>query len=151
MMEFDFLAIVTWIFLLLEILNVFLLYRFPESTRGNALGFFTAYQKAKADPEIYALVRYLTNWVAGTKLIFIALLAVILIIGDHKTLFFCVIALVLSIMSFYTQLYPIIRKMDEAGNINPKGYSKTLWIMITVFIGFFIVALIHEMLTTTIL
>jgi hypothetical protein len=31
------------------------------------------------------LVRYLVNWVAGTKLIFVALLVVILVTGSHAT------------------------------------------------------------------
>ena len=65
----------------LEILNVLMLYFTPETKMGNGVGVFNAYEKSKADPEVHALVRYLINWVAGTKLIFIALLAVVVVVG----------------------------------------------------------------------
>jgi hypothetical protein len=58
-------------FLVLEVLNVIMLYFTPGTSRGNGLGVFNAYEKSKADPEIHALVKYLINWVAGTKIIFI--------------------------------------------------------------------------------
>lgn len=57
----------------------------PGTHRGNGLGVFNAYEKSKKDPEIHALVRYLINWVAGTKIIFIALLIVTLITGDNPS------------------------------------------------------------------
>lgn len=72
-------------FLVLETLNVFMLYFTPGTRRGNGLGVFNAYEKSKADAEVHALVKYLINWLAGTKLIFIALLIVILISGNNTT------------------------------------------------------------------
>jgi len=62
---------------------------------------FKAWEKSKADPEIHDLVKYLVNWVAGTKLIFISLLIVILIVADDRTVVFARIALVISITSFF--------------------------------------------------
>jgi hypothetical protein len=135
------LSIVIIAFLVLEGLNIMLLYFAPGSTRGNGMGAFKAFERSKADPEIHSMVSYLVNWVAGTKLIFIALLIVILISGNETTKIFSVVALILSIASFYWRLYPIIKKMDTADQITPKGYSKTLGIMIGAFIAIFSIAL----------
>jgi hypothetical protein len=57
----DALAIVLSLFIFLEFLNVVLLYKAPGSTKGNAIGVFKAYAKAKADPEVNQLVDYLVN------------------------------------------------------------------------------------------
>lgn len=136
------LSIVIIIFTILETLNIFILYFTPGTRRGNGIGVFNAYDKSRLDPEVYALVSYLINWVAGTKLIFVLLLIVILITGDSTTKIFSIITLMLSISSFFWRLYPIIKKMDSDGQITPKGYSKTLGIMIAGFIGIFIISLI---------
>jgi hypothetical protein len=130
------------IFVVLETSNILMLYFMPGTRLGNGVGVFNAYEKSKSDPEIHALVKYLVNWVAGTKIIFIALLIVILITGDEATKLFSVIALILSIFSFFWRLYPIIRTMDSEGQITPKGYSKTLGIMIAAFISIFVLALV---------
>ena len=135
------LTIVIGIFLCLEIANIVMLYFFPEMKQGNGLGVFNAYEKSKKDPEIHALVRYLVNWVAGTKIIFIALLIVILIQGNESTILWSTIALIVSILTFYWRLYPIIKQMDKDDQLAPKGYSKTLAGMITVFILVFVLAL----------
>jgi hypothetical protein len=126
----------------MELLNIIILYFFPGTKKGNGLGVFNAYEKVKVDTEIYALVDYLINWVAGTKLIFIALLVVILFTGNDTTIVFSVIALVLTILSFYWRLYPAIRKIDKRGQVNPKSYSKTLAIIIAFSLGMFVCALI---------
>lgn len=47
-----------------------MLYFTPGTHRGNGLGVFNAYEKSKSDSEVHSLVKYLINWVAGTKLIF---------------------------------------------------------------------------------
>jgi hypothetical protein len=120
-----------------------MLYFTPGTRRGNGLGVFNAYENSKADPEIHKLIKYLINWVAGTKLIFLALLVVILITGDSTTKLFSVIALIVSIFTFYWRLYPAIKDLDNSGGISPKGYSKTLGIMIAGFIGMFILAIIY--------
>jgi hypothetical protein len=133
-------------FLVLETLNVLMLYFTPGTRRGNGLGVFNAYEKSKADAEVHALVKYLINWVAGTKLIFIALLIVILITGNNTTKLFSVAALILTICTFFWRLYPAIKTMDSKDQISPKGYSKTLGWMILVFLIVFAVAMIISLL-----
>lgn len=137
----DIITIAISVFIFLEILNVGILYFFPDTKKGNGVGVFNVYKKIKNDPEVYEFVKYLINWIAGTKLIFIALLIVILITGSETTKVFSLVALILTILTFYWRLYPAIRKMDEMGQITPASYSKTLGIMIGVFIGIFIGAL----------
>ncbi len=133
-------------FLVLETSNVIMLYFTPGTSRGNGLGVFNAYEKSKADAEVHALVKYLINWVAGTKLIFIALLIVILITGNNTTKLFSVAALILTIFTFFWRLYPAIKTMDSKDQISPKGYSKTLGWMILVFLIVFAVAMIIYLL-----
>lgn len=134
-------------FLVLEILNVMILYFKPSSRKGNGLGFFHAYKKAEEIPEVADLVKYLVDWVAGIKLIFIALLIVILVFADDKTQNLSVVVLILSILSFFWRLYPNIKNMDKKGEITPKGYSKTLAITIFVFIVVFSLALLFTFLS----
>ncbi len=128
-------------FLVLEATNVATLYFFPESKYANGVGVFKAWEKSKSDPEIHNFVKYLVNWVAGTKLIFILLLIVILYEADNQTLTFTGIALVISIASFFWRLFPLIRKMDREGQINPKNYSASLGWMILGFILIFLTAI----------
>ena len=125
--------ILSWVliaFITLETLNVVLLYRMPSSTRGNAVGVFKAYEKSQKDPEIGEFVTYLINWVAGTKLIFIVLIIGIVITGGKETKVFSVIALIFSIITFYSQLYPRLKHMDTEHQLSVSGYSKSLAIMI---------------------
>jgi hypothetical protein len=110
------------------------------------MGFFNAYQKSKTDPEIHALVTYLINWVAGTKLIFIVLLLGIIITGNAATKVFSTIALIFSILTFFSRLYPGIKRMDKEGQITPHGYSGTLAIMIVSFVVVFLIALVSYLL-----
>ena len=143
----DILSIAIIVFLVLETSNVIMLYFTPGTRMGNGMGVFDAYEKSKKDPEVYALIRYLINWVAGTKIIFIALLIVILITGDNTTKLFCVIALILTILTYFWRLHPAIKNMDTRGQITPKGYSKTLAIMIVSFMSIFAIAMIVFLLT----
>lgn len=143
----DIISIVLIIFMVLELLNVLILYMAPGSTKGNGLGFFEAYHKSKKDPEIHALVTYLINWVAGTKLIFIVLLIGIVITGSPATKVFSIIALIFSVLTYFSRLHPSIKQMDEDGMIKPQGYSKTLGIMITLFVVIFIIALVIYLIT----
>jgi hypothetical protein len=138
----DILSIAMILFIILESLNVIILYKFPNSTKGNGVGVFTAYEKSKDDPEIHAFIKYLINWIAGTKLIFILLLVVVILTGTIVTKIFSLVALIFSISTFFWKLYPIIKKMDEEGQISPKGYSKTLGRMIAAFIGIFVIVLV---------
>jgi hypothetical protein len=130
------------IFSVLETLNVVLLYTMPGSTMGNAVGVFKAYGKTREDPRVASFVDYLINWVAGTKLIFIVLIIGVLIAGSPEMKVFSGIALVFSIMTFYIRLYPALKRMDKEGQLDPRGYSRTLAIMIGGFILVFAVAVI---------
>jgi len=134
-------TIVTIGFLIMEAANVATLYFFPGSKYANGVGVFKAWEKSKSDPEIHNFVKYLVNWVAGTKLIFILLLIVILYMADDQTLIFTSIALVISIASFFWRLNPLIQKMDRDDQIEPKKYSIVLGWMILGFILVFLTAI----------
>ncbi len=135
------LSIAIILFILLESLNVLTLYFNPGSRMGNGLGVFNAWEKSKSDPEMHQFVRYLVFWVAGAKLIFIALLIVILLTAEESTQLFTVVAMIASILSFFWRLFPIIKGLDKEGHISPPGYSKTLGMMIAGFVGMFAIAL----------
>lgn len=138
----DFLSIAIILFIILETSNIIILYFKPDSKLGNGVAVFNGWEKSKKDPEMHEFIKYLVNWVAGTKLIFIFLLLVILLTGTPTTKLLGVIALILSIASFYWRLFPIIKGLDKKNEITPKGYSKTLGIMITSFIAVFLLALL---------
>ena len=131
-------AIVIMAFIILETTNVVALYFSPDSKYANSVGVFKAWEKSKRDPEIHDFVKYLVNWVAGTKLIFILLLIVILFTADGQTLISTGVALVISIASFFWRLYPLIRKMDRDDQIDPKNYATVLGWMILAFVLVFL-------------
>jgi hypothetical protein len=130
------------LFILLETSNVLALYFAPGSRYANAVGIFSAWEKSKEHPEIHDFVKYLVNWVAGTKLIFLLLLAMIIIFADMNTQRMSLIALLVATLSFFWRLFPLIRKMDRNGQIEPKNYSMVLGIMIFIFIAIFTIAAI---------
>ena len=132
--------IVVSLFILLETSNVLALYFAPGSKYANAVGVFTAWEKSKQYPEIHDFIRYLVNWVAGAKLIFLLLLAVIIIFADLEIQRLSLFALALATASFYWRLFPLIRKMDRDGQIEPRNYSIALAIMILTFVAVFIAA-----------
>lgn len=125
-----FLKIVIGVFVLLEIGNIVILYAMPDSKLANAMGYFKAWEKSKTDPEVHEMAKYLVNWVAGTKLIFILLLIIFLFRGDAQTLPIVGVAMVISIATFFWRLFPSIKELDLRDQIDPKGYSKTLFGMI---------------------
>ena len=128
------------VFLVIESLNILMLYFSPGMKIGNALGVFKAWHKAQDDEGMRSFAHYMAAWVAGTKLIFIFIGVVIIIWGNIETQIAAVVALILSISSFFWRLYPAIRKMDNRGQIDPRGYSKTLLAMIVIFlVGFLFV------------
>ncbi len=137
-----FAAIVIVAFILLEFSNVLAMYFAPGSKHANAVGVFSAWEKSKQDPEIHDFVRYLVYWVAGSKLIFLFLLGMIALFGDSDLQQMSLIALCIATISFYWRLFPLIRKLDRNGQINPKNYSITLGVMISVFIVVFALAAI---------
>lgn len=140
------LTIAIIIFIILESLNVATLYFNPGSRIGNGLGVFNAWEKSQRDPEMGPFVRYLVYWVAGTKLIFIALLIVILLTAGESTLLLTSVAMIAAISSFFWRLFPIMRSLDAEGHITPTGYSGTLALMIAGFIGLFAIALLWSLL-----
>lgn len=132
-----FAKIVIIAFIILELSNVLALYFRPGSKRANAVGVFSAWEKSKQYPEIHDLVKYLVNWVAGTKLIFLLLLGVIVIFGDLELQQLSLIALGIATLTFFWRLFPLIRKMDHQDQIRPKNYSIILGVMILTMIILF--------------
>ena len=131
--------VVIALFMVLELSNVFMLYFKKDSTRANGIGVFKAWEMVKSYPEINDFVKYLINWVAGTKIFFLSLLAVIVIFGSPDLHPWILLAMVLSIATFYIGLFPLARKMDREDMLIPKGYSKTLVGMITLLIIVFLI------------
>lgn len=136
------------VFIFIETLNIIILYFKPTFKYGNGIGVFNAYEKSKSDQEIHNFITYLINWVAGTKLIFIMIGIVVIIFGNYDTQLFTVVALIISILSFYWRLFPMIRKLDKNNQITPKGYSKTLNIMILFFVLGFLAIFIVTLLVS---
>lgn len=134
--------IVILVFMLLETSNVLALYFYPGSKYANAVGVFSAWEKSKQYPEIHDFLRYLVNWVAGAKLIFILLLAVILFFSDLESQRMSLLALAIATASFFWRLFPLIRTMDKNGQIEPRNYSIVLGVMIFIFIVAFAMAVV---------
>ena len=128
-------------FIVLETTNVVALYFFPGTKYANSVGIFKAFERSKTDPEVHDFVKYLVNWVAGTKVIFLTLLIAIVIFADDRGLFIAGIAMMLSISLFFWRLFPLIRRMDRDGEIEPKNYSAILGLMIAAFVAVYLVAL----------
>jgi hypothetical protein len=132
--------IVLLAFILLETSNVLALYFFPGSKRANAVGVFTAWEKSRQYPEIHDLMRYLVYWVAGAKLIFLFLLGLIVVYADLNLQRLSLVALGLATLTFYWRLFPLARKMDREGQIQPPKYSLVLGGMILALIVLFFAA-----------
>lgn len=143
------LSIAILIFIIMESANVAILYFWPGSQLGNGVGVFNAFHNSESE-EQKLFTSYLVNWVAGVKLIFIFLLAVILVIGTEQVKMWAVVAMILSIATYFWRLHPTIKKLDALGCITPKGYSKALGWMIAGFMLMFTAALIVHMITKVI-
>lgn len=135
-----FAKIVILVFMLLELSNVLALYFYPGSKYANAVGVFSAWEKSRQYPDIHDFVKYLVYWVAGAKLIFILLLAVIVVFSDLNSQRMSLLALAVATVSFFWRLFPLVRKMDKNGQIEPRNYSMILGIMIFIFIAVFVIA-----------
>lgn len=135
-----FVKIVILGFIFLEASNVLALYFKPGSKKANAVGVFTAWETSKQYPEIHDFIKYLVNWVAGTKLIFLFLLGVIVFFGNFELQQLSLIALGVATLTFYWRLFPLIRKMDRDDQIRPKNYSIVLGVMIFTFVVLFGIA-----------
>lgn len=141
----DILSIAILIFIIMESANVAILYFWPGSRLGNGVAVFNAYFHPGSE-EQRLFTSYLVNWVAGVKLIFIFLLAVILAIGTEQIKLWAVVAMILSIATYFWRLHPTIKKLDAMGCITPKGYSKALGWMISGFLIMFTLALVVHLL-----
>ncbi len=130
------------IFAIIEVGNVMMLYFMPGSRMGNGVGVFNAWEASKKDESIHELMKYLVYWVAGAKLIFIMMGIVVIVWGSPLVQMLTVVALIISIASFFWRLFPMIRRLDKKEQITPKGYSKTLMLMIVAFIVGFLAVLI---------
>ena len=134
------------VFVIIEFLNILMLYWNPGSKKGNGVGVFNAYEEAKENTKVFSLIEYLINWVAGAKLIFIMIGIVVIIFGNYYTQLFTVVALIISIASFYFRLFPIIKTLDNKGEITPQGYARTLNYMILSFMAGFVIILIISLI-----
>lgn len=143
------LSIAILVFIIMESVNVAILYFWPDSRLGNGVGVFNAFHSSESE-EQQLFSSYLVNWVAGVKLIFIFLLAVILIIGTEQVKLWAVVAIILSIATYFWRLHPTIKKLDAMGCITPKGYSKALGWIIAGFMIMFTAALTVHIMTKVI-
>ena len=130
------------IFCIMELGNVLILYFKPDSRLGNGVAVFDAWKDVKEDKNLDLFAHYMAYWVAGVKLIFIFLLLVVLLTGNETTKIWAVVAMIISIATYFWKLHPIIKKLDSLNKISPKGYSKTLGLMISGFLLMFSTALI---------
>lgn len=130
------------IFCIMELGNVLILYFKPDSKLGNGVAVFDAWKDVKEDKNLDLFAHYMAYWVAGVKLIFIFLLLVVLLTGNETTKIWAVVAMIISIATYFWKLHPIIKKLDSLNKISPKGYSKTLGLMISGFLLMFSTALI---------
>lgn len=127
-------------FVLLELSNVVTMYFFPGSRIANSVGVFTAWEKSMQYPEIHNFVKYLVYWVAGAKLIFLLLLVAIVLFATPDIQRISAAILAVTTATFYWRLFPLIRKMDRNQEIEPRNYSRTLGILIAIFIAAFMAA-----------
>lgn len=138
----DILSITIIAFILLELGNVLTLYFIPSLKQSNGIGIFNAWERSKQDAEMHDFVKYLTLWVAGSKLIFIGLLLVVLVFADPITKWWAGIAVVLSIPVFYLRMFPIVRSMSRKSQISPRWYSTYLGFVILGFTAAFVISLV---------
>lgn len=129
-------------FVIMESANICILYFAPDSRLGNGVAVFDAWEDSKKDENMHLFARYMANWVANAKLIFIALLLVVVFTGSELTKIFAVVAMIASIAAYFWRLHPIMKALDANGMITPKGYSKTLFWMICGFLIMFSGALL---------
>lgn len=130
------------IFILMESMNVAVLYLKPHLTVGNGVGVFNGFHIAQKNEQERLFVKYLINWIANAKAIFIFLLTVILFTGTEQIKLYTSIGMVFSIALYFVTLHPLIKQLDAADMITPKGYSKGLGYMIAGFMAMFSLAIV---------
>lgn len=130
------------IFVVLESSNVIILYFKPDFKYGNGVSVFKHFEESKKDENLHLFIKYLVNWVANVKLMFIMFLLVTVIFGSNQFKLYTLLVTTLSTFVYYISLAPIIKKLDNNNYINPKGYSKVLNLMILSFIIMFSICLV---------
>ncbi len=136
------LDIVLLIFIALETANVLIIYLNPDFKYGNGLSVFRQWEELRKEESSGLFVKYMANWVAGCKVIFIALVLIIVFTADEFTKICTVAALVPTISLYYIKLHPIIKRIDDMGQLRPQGYSKTLVFTISGFVLMFVGAIV---------
>ncbi len=134
------------VFALLETVNVLVIYFWPEFQYGNGVAVFKQWTKSKTDNKEHLFARYMANWVAGSKLVFIALLLVIYFTAGDTTKFYTIVAMIPAVATYYLFLHPIIKKLDDMDEVAPKGYSKILLSMISAIISLFALAAVFYLM-----
>jgi hypothetical protein len=129
-----------------EILSVMELYFMQDRCIFNGVAMFKVCEVARKDPDLFGLVRYLVNWVAGIKLIVIGLVAVIVFTAPEQTILLAAISMVFTIASFFWRMFPMSRFFDEMGQIEPKGRSKMLGAMVVGLEVFLVASILIEVL-----
>lgn len=130
------------IFVVMELSNILVMYFKPNFKYGNSMNTFKQWYKAQEKKPERLFVKYMVNWVANCKLIFLALLVVVVLLGNEIITVCAVMATILSIAIYFVTLHPIIKQLDEMEEIQPKGYSKTLALTIGAFMVMFSGALV---------
>jgi hypothetical protein len=140
------LTLAIWIFVVLESLNVIIMYGKPEFKYGNSMAVFQGWADLKTQEPDHLFAKYLVYWVANCKVIFILLLATIALIGDNSIKVIGVVVTMCSIGLYFVTLHPIITQLDRIGKINPPGYSQTLGVIVGSFMVMFTGALVLHFL-----
>ena len=131
-----------FVFVFIELANAIVMYFKPDFKYGNSMKPFSEFEKCKEDTNTYFFVKYLINWVANCKVIFVSILVIIAFFGSLQLIRVAVLVTILSIALYFITLYPIIRHLDKNGRISPKGYSKTLSVLVGSFIMIFTIAFV---------
>ncbi len=139
-------TIVSIFFIVLESLNILMMYIKPEFKYSNGVGVFNAWNKSKGNEEVHNLAKYLVRWVANTKIIFIGLLIVILVIPYPDIQLYSMLVMAITTFMFFITLFPIIRRMDKKDQITPKNYSLILFFEVFIITGMFTAAFILSLM-----
>ena len=142
----SFITTVTIAFMVLEFFNVIAMYFMPEFKFANAVGVFKAWKMSKGNEDVHNLMKYLIRWVANSKLIFIALLGVILILGSPEMQMWSMLAMAASTFVFFISMFPLMIKMDKKGQVTPKNYSIILFFEVFLITAAFTSAFVFAIL-----
>ena len=137
-----FITILIIAFCVLELGNVIMMYVMPEFKFSNGIGVFNAWNNSKSDDETHALAKYLVRWVANSKVIFIGLLILILILGSELLQLYSMLVMAVTTILFFITMFPIIWKADRKGQINPKNYAIIVFVEVLVITGAFTTAFV---------